>query len=195
MSCVIGIQIKAVPTRFASLTRQLKTANKDEEHFMLLLKGKVVVFACVGERASLVILDSDRPAQPNLTLIVSSALSLFPSIASLAAEEVRTPPRRSPPTTPMTDTPQVTTELETALRRLKMQIAQQRQRLNMAQTDHERLLLQDFIRMLQEERRTLEELFAQITGKNADVIESAQEQQSEHRAAQSENVLEERAKP
>ena len=95
----------------------------------------------------------------------------------------------------MTDTPQVTTELETALRRLKMQIAQQRQRLNMAQTDHERLLLQDFIRMLQEERRTLEELFAQITGKNADVIESAQEQQSEHRAAQSENVLEERAKP
>ncbi len=86
----------------------------------------------------------------------------------------------------------MTTELDTALRRLKMQIAQQRQRLNMAQTDHERLLLQDFIRMLQEDQHTLEELFAQITGKNADVIESAQEQQSEHRATQSEDILEQR---
>ena len=132
-------------------------------------------------------------AAAQLPLLAVSLACLTPSLGM--AEEFQAPASTNPSQPRNAHTASIATELDDALRLLKQHIAEQQRRLSTAQTAHERALIQDFIRMLQEERHTLEELFAQTTGKNADVIESAQEQQSEHRAARSESVLEERAKP
>lgn len=59
---------------------------------------------------------------------------------------------------------------------LTERIAQQQELLKTAQTDRERQLIQNHIRMLHKERRSLESLLHKLIGPNVDLREAAKEQ-------------------
>ena len=62
---------------------------------------------------------------------------------------------------------------------LNDQIAQQQELLKTAQTERERQLIHNHIRLLQKERRSLESLLHKLIGPRLDVLEAAREQRRE----------------
>jgi len=62
---------------------------------------------------------------------------------------------------------------------LNEQIAQQQELLKTAQTERERQLIHNHIRLLQKERRSLESLLHKLIGPRLDVLEAAREQRRE----------------
>ena len=73
---------------------------------------------------------------------------------------------------------------------LNEQTTQQRELLKTAQTDRERQLIQNHIRMLQKERRSLESLLHKLVGPNVDVLEQAREQKQEQEDERTQKQLE-----
>jgi hypothetical protein len=53
-------------------------------------------------------------------------------------------------------------------------------------------MIQNHIRMLQKERRSLEGLLHKLIGPDVDILDAAREQQAEQRAEQAQKILDER---
>jgi hypothetical protein len=70
-------------------------------------------------------------------------------------------------------------ELAQGIELLNTQIAQQQELLKTAQTEREKQLIHNHIRLLQKERRSLESLLHKLVGPNVDVLEAAKEQRRE----------------
>ena len=81
-------------------------------------------------------------------------------------------------------------ELAQGIDLLNDQIAKQEELLNTAQSDRERQLIHNHIRLLQKERRTLESLLHKLVGPNVDVLEAAREQQRELQYERTQKQLE-----
>jgi hypothetical protein len=73
---------------------------------------------------------------------------------------------------------------------LNEQVAQQQELLKTAQTDRERQLIQNHIRMLQKERRSLESLLHKLVGPNVDLREAAKEQRRDQEDERTQKQLE-----
>ena len=120
-----------------------------------------------------------------LTLWILLASPTFlpndPSSAASAASTQETSEPRQPP---------FAVQVEKTLALLDAQIARQHELLQAAQTDRERQLIDEHLRFLEEEHRSIEELLEQLIGSRVEAREAAQEQQAEYRAEQSEKILE-----
>lgn len=81
-------------------------------------------------------------------------------------------------------------EMAQGVELLNGQISQQQELLKTAQTDRERQLIQNHIRMLQKERRSLESLLHKLVGPYVDVLEAAREQKREHEYERTQKQLE-----
>lgn len=90
---------------------------------------------------------------------------------------------------PSSDEP-IAIEMVRGIDLLNDQIAQQQELLKTAQTERERQLIQNHIRMLQKERRSLESLLHKLVGPNFEALQAAREEQAEHRAERYEKTLE-----
>ena len=84
----------------------------------------------------------------------------------------------------------IAVELAQGIDLLNEQITTQQALLKNAQTERERQLIQNHIRSLQKERRSLESLLHKLVGPNVDVLESVREHQAEERSERSEKILE-----
>lgn len=73
---------------------------------------------------------------------------------------------------------------------LNEQVTQQQELFKTAQTDRERQLIQNHIRMLQKERRSLESLLHKLVGPNVDLREAAKEQRREQEDERTQKQLE-----
>ena len=81
-------------------------------------------------------------------------------------------------------------EMAQGVELLNEQITQQQELLKTAQTDRERQLIQNHIRMLQKERRSLESLLHKLVGPNVDVLEQAREHKQEQEDERTQKQLE-----
>jgi hypothetical protein len=81
-------------------------------------------------------------------------------------------------------------EMAQGVELLNDQISQQQELLKTAQTDRERQLIQNHIRMLQKERRSLESLLHKLVGPNVDVLEQTREQKQEQEDERTQKQLE-----
>ena len=81
-------------------------------------------------------------------------------------------------------------EMAQGVELLNGQLSQQQELLKTAQTDRERQLIQNHIRMLQKERRSLESLLHKLVGPDVDVLEAAREQKREQEYERSQKQLE-----
>lgn len=85
----------------------------------------------------------------------------------------------------------IVTELAQGLRLLDEQIATQEGLLHTAQTDRERRLIENHIRLLQKERRSFQSLLYKLVGPDFETMaQEAQEEHRERRAGQQEQAAE-----
>ncbi len=81
-------------------------------------------------------------------------------------------------------------EMAQGVELLNGQLSQQQELLKTAQTDRERQLIQNHIRMLQKERRSLESLLHKLVGPDVDVLEQTREQKQEREYERTQKQLE-----
>lgn len=81
-------------------------------------------------------------------------------------------------------------EMAQGVELLNGQVSQQQELLKTAQTDRERQLIQNHIRMLQKERRSLESLLHKLVGPDVDLLEAAREQKQEQEYERTQKQLE-----
>jgi hypothetical protein len=116
-------------------------------------------------------------------------LALFTSLARSDAEEPELDGSATQDDESGSEQP-IAVELAQGIDLLNTQIATQQQLLKAAQTERERQLIHNHIRLLQKERRSLEGLLHRLVGPDFDVLEATREQQSDHRAERYEKTLE-----
>ncbi len=130
-----------------------------------------------------------------------ACLFCFPALSTLAQDA---PPGASAPDAELSDADAdallddetsgddqpIVMELAHGVDLLNEQIETQQQLLKTAQTAREQQLIQNHIRLLQKERRSLQSLLHKLVGPGFDVREAAREQQSEHRAERESKRLE-----
>lgn len=81
-------------------------------------------------------------------------------------------------------------EMAQGVELLNGQISQQQELLKTAQTDRERQLIQNHIRMLHKERRSLESLLQKLVGPHVDLLEQTREQKQEQEYERTQKQLE-----
>ena len=84
----------------------------------------------------------------------------------------------------------IAVELAQGMKLLDRQISDQEVLLTNAQTDRERQLIRNHIRMLQKERRSLQSLMDKLVGPDFELMTNAREEEQERRAEQHEKAAE-----